>query len=231
MADAMSNAVAASYAYRTTVHDAISQRGPFPFPDDYGAQLLHWFAVLPPQLAKPLPPGLEATIHRAYFLGLGVLAERFIERHRPLPPGTRALDYRLLATQAPRPFERAAQPALHELMARPADPSALTEPYGRRAFAMLGDVHAELVRLSEAAARRFIGLAPLGAMAETIYPAEVGRYRTSVVDSRTGCSPVDFPVVGTDRRERPLSGVTRRRAVSRAMCPKRTEGKDEDLRR
>jgi hypothetical protein len=160
MADALSNAVAASYAYRTTVHEAISHGSPFPFPDDYGALLLHRFTVLPPQLAKPLPPGLEATIHRAYVLGLAVLAERFIERHRPLPPGTPVADYRLPATQAPGPFERAAQLAMQELLAAPTDKGSLAQTHNQQAWAMLGGMHAALARLTETASRRFIGLEP-----------------------------------------------------------------------
>jgi hypothetical protein len=155
-------AITAAYAHRAEAHAHISRDLSMPYSDEYGTGLLRRFSTVAPALEALLPAGTDyptsaeddaliENVHRAYVLGLAVLAANYNACNGQLAQG----DGVVLPCTG---FETAAQLALHELMASPTDPGARNKPRNRAAMRQLDGVHVDLIRIVEARQRQWLGL-------------------------------------------------------------------------
>lgn len=170
-------AIAAAYAHRASVHAQLSRCLSMPYPDEYGTNLLHALATMAPPFEDLIPPDMDwpdavccdamiENVHRAYVLGLAVLAANYNACNGQLVLGD--------GTSPPcTAFETAARLAVHELMTSPTDINAREKPRNREAMRQLDGVHASLIRIVEARQRQWLGLP---GCADTACPSRTGAH-------------------------------------------------------
>lgn len=176
-------ALASAYAHRESIHRHLTNDRPYPYADAYGAMLIFRFSTLPPELHELVPDaaGTPAasvieSLHIAYVLGLGVLADEFNSAHASLPAAINTLAKAKADPQAMRAFDMVNRPtfkeaadlAVQSLMAQPTAPDGRALPRVALAYRQLDGVVSRLYSTVEQRQREHLGLESGG-------PGTIGR--------------------------------------------------------